>query len=117
MSRSAVEVVDLYNFELWNRMRPELLSEICADPLVRHYAGKRVELSHTEQVARVEAFREQGMVFERVLQFSEGELVTWVWNCTSDRDDTVHSGIEIFRVVDGRITEVWNAPYGDALWA
>jgi len=52
-----------------------------------------------------------------VLQFSEGELVTWVWNCTSDRDDTVHSGIEIFRVVDGRITEVWNAPYGDALWA
>ena len=53
MSRSAVEVVDLYNFELWNRMRPELLSEICADPLVRHYAGKRVELSHTEQVARV----------------------------------------------------------------
>ncbi len=35
MSRSAVEVVDLYNFELWNRMRPELLSEICAGPLER----------------------------------------------------------------------------------
>jgi len=58
MSQSAVEVVDLRDFELWNRMRPERVSEICADPLVRHYAGKRVELAPAEQIARVEAFRD-----------------------------------------------------------
>jgi len=57
MSRSAVEVVDLRDFELWNRMRPERVSEICADPLVRHDAGKRVELTPAEQIASGEAFR------------------------------------------------------------
>ena len=116
MSNSATEVVNAYNFELWNHMRPELIPELCADPLIRHYWGKRVELSHQEQIARVEAQRGRGLVFERVLQFSDGEYVTWVWNCTNDKDTNVVSGIEVFRVVDGLITEVWNAPYGDDLW-
>ena len=116
MGRSATEVVNAYNLELWNHMRPELIEELCADPLVRHYIGKRVELSHEEQIERVEALRERGLTFERVLQFSEGEFVTWVWNCTNEQDSEIFSGIEIFRVADGRITEVWNSPYGDELW-
>ena len=116
MARSPTEVVNTYNLVMWNEMRPELVPEICADPLIRHYSGKRVELSHQDQIDRVEEFRDHGMVFERVVQFSEGEFVTWVWNCTSTIDDRRICGIEIFRVVDGLITEVWNSPYGNDLW-
>ena len=116
MSRSASEVVNAYDLVLWCHMRPELITEICADPLVRRCIGKRVELSHEEQMERVEAFRGRGLFFERVLQFSEGGFVTWVWNCSNAQDSEIFSGIEIFRVVDGRITEVWNSPYGDELW-
>ena len=111
-----MELVDTYNLVVWNEMRPELLPEICADPLVRHYSGRRVELSIQEQIDRVEEYRDHGMVFERVLQFGNGEYVTWVWNCTSPTSSRKISGTEIFRVVDGLITEVWNSPYGDELW-
>ena len=87
MARSPAEIVNIYNLVMWNEMRPELVREICADPIIRHYSGKRVELSHQDQIDRVEEFRDHGMVFERVVQFDEGEFVAWVWNCTSTNDE------------------------------
>jgi len=116
MRRSATEIVDTYNRVVWNEMRPELIPDLCAEPMIRHYSGKRVEFSHAEQMARVESFRERGFSFERVVQFADAEFVTWVWNCKSADGSEKFSGVEIFRVVDGLITEVWNAPYGDDLW-
>ena len=48
----------------------------------------------------------------------QGELVSLTYTMTFGPvgSTEVISGIEIFRIVDGRITEVWNPPYGKGLW-
>ncbi|WP_018333052.1 hypothetical protein [Actinomycetospora chiangmaiensis] len=40
-----------------------------------------------------------------------------VWTARGRTADRLLSGIEVFRVVDGRITDVWNTPYSTEPWA
>ena len=49
----------------------------------------------------------------------DGEHVTIVYESPmtlKDGTDTTISSMEIFRVVDGRITEVWNCGYKQGVW-
>ena len=40
-----------------------------------------------------------------------------VWNMVSESEKLPRmSGIETFKVENGRLTECWNPPYGYALW-
>ena len=48
-----------------------------------------------------------------------GEFVTLVYESpmtTKDGHETTISSMEIFRVVDGRIVEVWNCGYKQGVW-
>lgn len=140
MTLSATEVVTRYTDELWNQGKLELVPELCADPITRHEAGKLVKVSNEEQTTRVSTIRATMQpYFENVIQFSDGEFVALAYKFRSkpwpddegeipdspwidddfkeNPEARVGCGIEIFKVVDGRITDVWNAPMMEGEWA
>ena len=129
---SAREIVASYIERIWNRGDSSAVLEFCADPYTRHDAGGVRVMSHTDQLHRVTSERVMGTAadgrslhFETLLLAGDGQDVTWVWNMTGPTGtelaesgvtaevvgDELHiCGIEVFRVVAGRITEVWNSP-------
>ena len=59
------------------------------------------------------------MVFETSVRVVEGPMVTVAWNGWSTQTSGKSydmSGIEIFRVVDGRIVEIWNSREARGTW-
>lgn len=126
------DIVASYVERVWNLGDSSAVVEYCADPYVRHDAGRSREMSHAEQLKRVTGERKAGTAadgrslhFETLLLAGDGRDVTWVWNMTGPTgtelaasgveaevvgDDLRICGIEVFRVVDGRIAEVWNSP-------
>ena len=129
---SACEIVASYIERIWNRGDSSAVVEFCADPYTRHDAGKATVMSHADQLHRVTSERAMGTAvdgrslhFETLLLAGDGQDVTWVWNMTGPTgtelaesgvaaevvgDELRICGIEVFRVVEGRITEVWNSP-------
>lgn len=117
MPRSALEVVHAYIREAWNEGKVELLSELCADPIIRHDANSVTEIRLADQVARIaQNYDELRPFFEEIVFAGDDEHITLIWNATGRDPNWKLCGIEIFRVVDGKITEVWNSPYVDGRW-
>ena len=108
------QVVEAYNYELWNKQNWTIGEQIISDQIVRHYPGSVVTLSRTEAIRRVkDTYRNRfpKMEFRLPMLLEDGEFVTLVWEMHGEdleANETVFGGIEIFRVVDGRICEVWN---------
>ena len=113
MPRSAYDTVYAYVHEMWDKGQPEMIRDLCADPMIRHYSGKRSELTLEQQIARVAELIDAGFSFEDLVLYANDEFVTQVWNVVGKEGTHKSSGIEVYRVKDGRIAEVWNAPYGD----
>lgn len=117
MTRSALDVVTTYIEEVWNHGRTELVPELCADPITRHDANSVTQLNHAEQQARIaHNFSELKPTFENVILAGDDRHITLVWNVVGRDPSWKLCGVEIFRVVDGKITEVWNSPYVDGRW-
>lgn len=115
--RSALEVVTAYIKEVWNEGKVNLIGELCADPVVRHDANTVTELSHAEQVERItHNFEELHPFFEDVILAGDDQHITLLWNVTGRDPNWKWCGIEVFRVTNGKIAEVWNAPYLDGSW-
>ncbi|PND56475.1 polyketide cyclase [Mycobacterium sp. ENV421] len=124
MSRSAREVVELYNLVVWNDRDVALAEELLGDSVIRHEVGEAVVLTHAEAVQRVvdhlEMFDEIRFDLNLVVAGDDGEHVAIVYQSPMTLKDggRVDVGsMEIFRVVDGRITEVWNCGYKQGVWA
>lgn len=116
--RTALEVVTLYNLEVWNKGRFDLIPELCADRIVRHDANTVTMLELDEQIARIKHnYEELRPTFEPVILAGDHEYITLVWNVTGRDPNWKWCGIEIFRVQDGKIVEVWNSPYVDGRWS
>ena len=122
--RTAREVVELYNLELWNNARFELADEIIADTMVRHEVGASRTLTRAEARQRVEdtwaMFDNLTFVLNTVIASDDGEHVSIVYDSTLTNKDgsTIEiASIEVFKVVEGRITDVWNCGYGQGVWA
>lgn len=135
---SAREVVAEYVERVWNLGDGSAVVELCADPYVRHDAGRTRVMSHAEQLHRVTSERAAGTAadgrslrFETLLLVGDGRDVTWIWNMTGPAgselagsgvaaevvgDELRVCGMEVFRVVEGRITEVWNSPPMPGHW-
>lgn len=131
-------IVAEYVERVWNRGDPSAVTELCADPYVRHDAGQSRVMSHADQLERVTGERAAGTAadgrslrFETLLLASDGRDVTWVWNMTAPTgtplaaadipaevagDELRICGIEVFRVTGGRIAEVWNSPPMPGHW-
>lgn len=121
--RTAREVVELYNLELWNNRRYELADEIIADTMVRHEVGRSQTLTRAQALRRVqdmwEQFERLHFVLNSVIADDDGQHVAIVYDSTVAAKDGTQfqiAGIEVFRVVDGRITDVWNCGYGQGVW-
>ncbi|BBX05986.1 nuclear transport factor 2 family protein [Mycolicibacterium aichiense] len=124
MSRTAREVVELYNLVVWNDRDVALAEELLGDSVIRHEVGEAVVLTHAEAVQRVvdhlEMFDEIRFDLNLVVAGDDGEHVAIVYQSPMTLKDGTRvdvGSMEIFRVVDGRITEVWNCGYKQGVWA
>ena len=121
--RTAREVVEQYNLVVWNQRDFALAEELLGDNVIRHDVGESSTLSHAEAVARVvnhwAMFETIRFDLKLVLAADDGEHVTLVYESpmtTKDGTELTISSMEIFRVIDGRITEVWNCGYKQGVW-
>lgn len=124
MTRTAREVVEAYNLVVWNQRDFALAEELMGETVTRHDVGEATVLTHDEAVARIvdhwEMFETIRFDLELVVAGDDGEHVAIVYQSPmrlKDGTETTVGSMEIFRVVDGRITEVWNCGYKQGVWA
>ena len=120
---TARAVVELYNLVVWNERDIDLADELLADSVIRHEVGAARTLTHAEAVQRVVDMWQlaDSLHFDLnvVIEGDDGEHVAIVYNSTvtaKDGTETNIASIEVFRVVDGKITEVWNCGYQQGVW-
>lgn len=124
MTRTAREVVELYNLVVWNEKDFALAEELLGDTVTRHGVGEVKVLTHTEAVARVvdtwAMFETIRFDLNLVVADADCEHVVIVYQSPmvlKDGTETTISSMEVFRVIDGRITDVWNCGYKQGVWA
>ncbi len=124
MTRSAREVVELYNLVVWNERDFALAEELMGDTVVRHEVGEANTLTHEEAVQRIvdmwEVSDELRFDLNLVVAGDDEEHVAIVYESPiklKDGTETTIGSMEIFRVIDGRITEVWNCGYQQGVWS
>ena len=124
MTRSAREVVEMYNLVVWNKRDFDLAEELMGDTVIRHDVGEAQTLTHEQAVQRIvdnwALFDKLRFDLKLVVAGDDGEHVAIVYQSPMELKDGTKTDIgsmEIFRVVDGRITEVWNCGYKQGVWA
>ena len=124
MTRTAREVVELYNLVVWNKRDFALAEELLGDNVIRHDVGEATTLTHEQAVARVvdhwDMFETIRFDLNLVVAGDDDEHVAIVYQSPmklKDGKETTVGSMEIFRVVDGRIVEVWNCGYKQGVWA
>jgi len=122
-TRTAREVVELYNLVVWNERDIELAEELFGDNVIRHEVGEANTLTHAQAVQRVadmwQLFDSLRFDLNIVVDGDDGEHVAIVYDSsmtTKDGTETNVASMEVFRVVDGKITEVWNCGYKQGVW-
>lgn len=123
MTRTAREVVELYNLVVWNERNFDLADELMGDTVIRHEVGEAQTLSHEQAVQRVVdnwgMFDKLRFDLNLVVAGDDGEHVAIVYQSPMELKDGTKTSVgsmEIFRVVEGRITEVWNCGYKQGVW-
>jgi predicted SnoaL-like aldol condensation-catalyzing enzyme len=124
MTRTAREVVELYNLVVWNERDFALAEELLGDTVIRHAVGEAQTLTHEEAVNRIidmwKVSDELRFDLNLVVAGDDSEHVAIVYESPiklKDGTETTVGSMEIFRVVGGRITEVWNCGYKQGVWA
>ncbi len=122
--RSAREVVEAYNLIAWNNRDLGLAGELFADTVIRHDVVEARTLTRTEAVQRIadtwELFTALQFDLNLVVAGDDDEHVAIVYQATMTLKDgtaTQVGSIEIFRVVGGRIVEVYNCGHKQGVWA
>jgi len=123
MTRTAREVVELYNLVVWNERNFDLADELMGDTVIRHEVGEAQTLSHEQAVQRVvdnwAMFDKLRFDLNLVVAGDDGDHVAIVYQSPMELKDGTKTSVgsmEIFRVVEGRITEVWNCGYKQGVW-
>jgi predicted SnoaL-like aldol condensation-catalyzing enzyme len=123
VTRSAPEVVEQYNLVVWNERDFALADELMGETVIRHEVGEATTLTHEQAVQRIvdnwAMFDELRFDLNLVVAGDDGEHVAIVYQSPmtlKDGTKTDVGSMEIFRVVDGRITEVWNCGYKQGVW-
>ena len=123
-ARTAREVVEAYNLVVWNQQDFALAEELMGQTVTRHDVGEAIVLTHEQAVARIvdhwDMFAAIRFDLNLVVAGDDGEHVAVVYQSPMELKDGTKADIgsmEIFRVVDGRITEVWNCGYKQGVWA
>ena len=119
--RSPREVIDLYIYQLYNQRRLDLVRDLIAPETWRHKPGKLEKLDLAQSMKRLSDLLDlcPEIRFDNSLVIAEGDKVAIAWNgWTRQTNGKTYelAGIEIFRVVEGKIVEVWNAREAAGLW-
>jgi predicted SnoaL-like aldol condensation-catalyzing enzyme len=106
-------VVELYNDDLWTHKKRELITQLLANPLRRHHPGGTQIFSHEDMIRRYDDYHRKFAKISGIGRHyvCEGPYVTLVWDFRMEQASGAAktiSSIEIFKVVDGKITDVWN---------
>lgn len=114
-------VVRRYLAVLYNERRLDLIPELLADPEIRHAPGESKVTTLAENTERLEKMLAACPVlrFEPAVVISQGELVSVAWNGWSTQTDGrtyEFAAVELFRVRDGKIVEIWNAREAKGHW-
>jgi predicted SnoaL-like aldol condensation-catalyzing enzyme len=122
--RTAREVVELYNLVVWNERDFALADELIGDSVTRHEVGEAALLTHEEAVNRITdhwaMFKTIRFDLNLVVAGDDGEHVAIVYQSPMTLKDGTNvdvGSMEIFRVVAGKITEVWNCGYKQGVWS
>jgi predicted SnoaL-like aldol condensation-catalyzing enzyme len=123
VTRTPREVVELYNLVVWNERDFALAEELMGDTVIRHEVGEALTLTHRQAVQRIvehwEMFDKVRFDLNVVVAGDDGEHVAIVYGSSMELKDGSRidvGSMEIFRVVDGRITEVWNCGHKQGVW-
>ena len=123
MTRSAREVVELYNSVVWNKRDFALAQELLGHNVIRHEVGEALTLTREEAIGRIvdmwAVSEELRFDLNLVVAGEDEEHVAMVYQSSvrlKDGTETTVGSMEIFRVVDGRIVEVWNCGYKQGVW-
>ena len=124
MTRTAREVVELYNLVVYNERNFELADELFADNVIRHDVGESTTLTRAEARKRIEdmwqLFDKLHFDLKIVIAGDDGEHVAIVYDSTiTNKDGTLMpiGSIEVFHVLDGQIVGVYNCGYKQGVWA
>jgi predicted SnoaL-like aldol condensation-catalyzing enzyme len=120
---TAREVVELYNLVVWNKRDFALAEELIGDTVTRHEVGEATLLTHRDAVNRIidhwAMFETIRFDLNLVVAGDDGEHVAIVYQSPMTLKDGTNvdvGSMEIFRVVAGKITEVWNCGYKQGVW-
>lgn len=109
-----------YTDAVYHRRDPEAAGRFIADPCIRHEHGHHVVMPLAENKARIGGFIAivKDLRFENAAVVAEGEYYAAAYQFSFEGEGTVEtlSGIEIFHVQDGKITETWNSAVGAGAW-
>jgi predicted SnoaL-like aldol condensation-catalyzing enzyme len=109
-----------YTEAVYHARDPAAAARFIADPCIRHEHGHRVVMSLADNTARIAEFLERAskVRFEYAVALAEGELYATAYQCSfvSEGQEQTLSGIEIFLVRNGKITETWNSAPGVGPW-
>jgi predicted SnoaL-like aldol condensation-catalyzing enzyme len=109
-----------YTDAVYHQRDPEAAARYIADPCIRHEHGHREVMSLAENQARIRDFLAvaSNVQFSNAAAVAEGELYAsaFQFSFEADGQQVTRSGIEIFRIQDGKITETWNAAAGKGPW-
>ncbi len=111
------EFLQAYTEAVYDARDPEAAGRFIADPCLRHEAGSLITMSLDDNKARIAGFltRFPNARFRNKVTVSEGQFVSSCYEADLG-DEQVISGIEVFRIVDAKITETWNAHPVPGAW-
>jgi len=115
-------VIRRYVDELYHRRDTSVIAEVVADPTTRHEPGGETHvLTLADSLARAAKMQADfsAMRFDDVVFITNETDVCWVFDAVltrADGSEVQMCGAEIFRVRDGKITDVWNPAPTMGLW-
>jgi len=110
VARTPLDIVTEYYDVVWTGQDVERIRWLCTDPLHRHDPASNAALTHDEQIARMHGALAKRLKYKFAVKQGNNEYVTLVWQAVSAAEPTIAiAGIQVMRVQDGRIAEVWNA--------
>ena len=121
-TRTAREVVELYNLSVWNERDFDLADELVADTMIRHEVGSGHAQTRAQVRKGIEDFLAQldslRWDLNLIVAGDDGEHVAVVYDRTITKglDEAHVAGMVVYRVVNGEITEIWNGGDKQGLW-
>lgn len=109
-----------YTDAVYHARNAEAAARYIADPCIRHEHGHKVVMSLAENKARIAGFLAAAteIKFENAAALAEGDLYAsaYQFSFLAEGEQHTQSGIEIFKIQEGKIVETWNSAAGQGPW-